>query len=69
MTQEPDKNIGHIQNIENFLIAIEQELMEIDAGPDEHLVSLITHYVKHIETDSLMKLRRALENSVDNGGD
>ena len=63
MSQEPDRNIVHIQAIENYLSEIEQELMELEAGGNEHLVSIIVHLVKHIETESLMNLRRALENS------
>jgi len=61
MSQEPDRNIIHIQAIENYLSEIEQELMELEAGGNEDLVSIIVHLVKHIETESLMNLRRALE--------
>ena len=65
MSQEPDRNIVHIQAIEAYLSLIEQELLEIEAMGDEHLVSIIIHLVKHIETESLMSLRRALEKSSD----
>ena len=63
MSQEPDTNIVHLQAIENYLSEIEQELMELEAGGNEDLVSIIVHLVKHIEVESLMNLRRALENS------
>ena len=65
MSQEPDRNIVHIQAIENYLSEIEQELLEIEAMGDEHLVSIILHHVKHIECEALLNLRRALENSSD----
>jgi len=61
MSDAPDINFIHIQNIENYLSLIEQELMEIEAGGDEHLVSIMLHHIKHVETESLMNLRRALE--------
>ena len=65
MNEEPDRNIVHIQAIEAYLSLIEQELLEIEAMGDEHLVSIILHHVKHIECESLLNLRRALENSSD----
>ena len=66
MSQEPDENIMHIQKIENCLMEIERELMQIEANSNQHLVSIVLHLVKHIETESLINLRRALEIALDN---
>jgi len=60
MSQEPDKNLIHIQAIENYLLLIEQELLEIETGGEDHLVTIIRHHIKHIETESLLNLRRVL---------